>query len=63
MLVLSRRREESIRISDNIVVTVLSIHGNRVRLGVEAPPAIPVHRTEISELQCRPPPLAGSVMD
>ena len=50
MLVLSRKRCESIRISDDIVVTVLSVQGNRVRLGIEAPKAIPVHRAEVAEL-------------
>jgi carbon storage regulator len=47
VLVLSRRREESIRISDNIVVTVLEIRGNRVRIGIDAPREILVLRTEL----------------
>ena len=49
MLVLSRKQKESIFISDNIVVTVLSIQGDRVRLGIEAPREIPVHRKEVRE--------------
>lgn len=65
MLVLSRKRQESIRICDDIVVTVLEIHGNRVQLGIEAPPEIPVHRTEVfqvlSGLPSRPPPVMGVV--
>jgi len=44
MLVLSRKSDQSVFISDNIIVTVLSIHGDRVRLGIEAPREIAVHR-------------------
>ncbi len=47
MLVLSRKPKESIFISDNVVVTVLKIHGSRVQLGVEAPTDVPVHRREV----------------
>lgn len=47
MLVLSRKRDESIVIADQIVVTVVEIRGDRVRLGVEAPRHIPVYRGEI----------------
>jgi carbon storage regulator len=47
MLVLSRKRQESIRISDEIVVTVLAVHGNKVQLGIEAPAEVPVHRGEV----------------
>ena len=65
MLVLSRKRQESIRISDDIVVTVLAIHGKKVQLGIEAPAEIPVHRTEVfqvmSELPSRPPPVTEVV--
>ena len=50
MLVLSRKRQESIRISDDIVVTVLAIHRNKVQLGIEAPAEITVHRTEVFQL-------------
>ena len=49
MLVLSRKSDESVFISDNIVVTVLSIQGDRVRLGIEAPREMPVHRQEVHE--------------
>ena len=49
MLVLSRKRQESIRISDDIVVTVLEIQRNKVRLGIEAPKEIPVLRTELKK--------------
>lgn len=49
MLVLSRREGESIIINNDIVVTVVKIQGDKVRLGVEAPKEIPVHRKEIQE--------------
>jgi len=49
MLVLSRQRDESIIIGDNIVVTIVDIRGDKVRLGIEAPSEIPVHRREIHE--------------
>ncbi|EQB63533.1 MAG: Carbon storage regulator-like protein [candidate division Zixibacteria bacterium RBG-1] len=47
MLILTRRLGESITIGDNIKVTVLSIHGQQVKLGVVAPQKIMVHREEI----------------
>ncbi len=47
MLVLSRQRDESIMIGDNIVITVVDIRGDKVRLGIDAPTEIPVHRQEI----------------
>ncbi len=49
MLVLSRQRDESIIIGENIVVTVVDIRGDKVRLGIEAPTEIPVHRREVFE--------------
>ncbi|HOA52965.1 MAG: carbon storage regulator CsrA [Thermogutta sp.] len=49
MLVLSRQRDESIIIGDNIVVTVVDIRGDKVRLGIQAPPEITVHRREVYE--------------
>ncbi len=49
MLVLSRQRDESIVIGDNIVVTIVDIRGDKVRLGINAPTEIPVHRQEIYE--------------
>jgi carbon storage regulator len=49
MLVLSRKLNESIVINDNVVVTVLGVKGNTVRLGIEAPGEIPVHRQELYE--------------
>ena len=47
MLILTRRLGESITIGDNIKVSVLGIHGRQVRLGIEAPPEVIVHREEI----------------
>ena len=49
MLVLSRQRDESIIIGDNIVLTVVDIRGDKVRLGIDAPKEIPVHRQEVYE--------------
>ncbi len=49
MLVLSRHRDESIIIGDNIVVTVVDVRGDKVRLGIDAPKEIPVHRQEVYE--------------
>jgi len=49
MLVLSRQRDESIIIGDNIVVTIVDIRGDKVRLGIQAPTEIPVHRREVFE--------------
>ena len=49
MLVLSRQRDESIIIGDHIVITIVDIRGDKVRLGIEAPTEIPVHRQEVYE--------------
>ncbi len=49
MLVLSRQRDESIMIGDNIQITVVDIRGDKVRLGIVAPTEIPVHRKEVYE--------------
>lgn len=47
MLVLSRKKNESIVIAENIVITVVEIRRDKVRLGIEAPRDIPVHRREV----------------
>ena len=47
MLVLSRKRDEKIVLNDDIVITIVEIRGDKVRLGIEAPPAVPVHRQEV----------------
>ena len=49
MLVLSRHRDESIMIGDNIVITIVDIRGDKVRLGIAAPADVPVHRQEVYE--------------
>jgi len=53
MLVLSRTRDEEILIGDNIKITVVDIRGDKVRLGIEAPIEIPVHRKEVYEAIAR----------
>jgi carbon storage regulator len=47
MLVLSRKKNESIIINDNIVVTIVEVRGDKVRLGIEAPQEVTVHRREV----------------
>jgi carbon storage regulator len=47
MLVLSRQRDESIMIGDKVVITIVDIRGDKVRLGIQAPQEIPVHRQEV----------------
>ncbi|MCS5630316.1 MAG: carbon storage regulator CsrA [Planctomycetota bacterium] len=47
MLVLSRKKNESIVINNDITIVVVDIRGDKVRLGVEAPKEIPVHRREV----------------
>jgi carbon storage regulator len=49
MLVLSRKKNESIVIANDIVITVVEIRGDKVRLGIVAPKDVPVHRSEIYE--------------
>ncbi|MDY3554704.1 carbon storage regulator CsrA [Gemmata sp. JC717] len=47
MLVLSRKKNESIVINNDIVITVVEIRGDKVRLGIAAPKDVPVHRQEV----------------
>ena len=47
MLILSRRTDESIVIGDEVTITILSVKGKQVRIGITAPPDVSVHREEI----------------
>lgn len=47
MLVLSRKRDEVIRIGNDIIITVVEIRSDKVRIGIEAPVTTPVHRQEV----------------
>lgn len=49
MLVLSRKKNERIVIGESIVITVIEVRGDRVRLGIDAPRSVPVHRGEVKE--------------
>lgn len=49
MLVLSRKKNESIVINNDITITVVEIRGDKVRLGIVAPKEVPVHRKEVFE--------------
>lgn len=68
MLVLSRQRDETIMIGDDVEITIVDIRGDKVRIGITAPPHIPVHRKEVYEAiqrenraasQMRPEDLGG----
>ena len=50
MLVLSRERDETIVIGNDIRITVVEIRGGKVRLGIEAPRDVPVHRKEVADV-------------
>lgn len=47
MLVLTRKRDESIIIGDNVRVTVVDVRGDQVKIGIDAPRSVPVHREEV----------------
>lgn len=57
MLVLSRKKDEAIVINDAIRIVVVEIRGDKVRLGVEAPKEVPVHRNEVYEAIARGEPV------
>jgi len=61
MLVLSRQRDQTIMIGDDIEITVVDIRGDKVRLGINAPGEIPVHRKEVYEAIKRENRAAASV--
>jgi len=57
MLVLSRKKDESIVINNDITIVVIEIRGDKVRLGVEAPKEVPVHRREVFDAIVRGEPV------
>ncbi len=61
MLVLSRKKDESIVINNDITIVVVEIRGDKVRLGVEAPKEVPVHRQEVFEAIARGETVVESV--
>jgi carbon storage regulator len=63
MLVLSRKKNESIVINDDITIVVVEIRGDKVRLGVEAPKEVPVHRREVFDAIRRNEAAAGKDSD
>ena len=50
MLVLSRKKDETIIINDNIQITIVDIRGDKIRVGIDAPPEVAIHREEIADL-------------
>jgi carbon storage regulator len=64
MLVLTRKSNQSIMIGDDVEVSVLSVVGEKVRIGIQAPQNVPVFRTEIYlEIQRQQEPGAGAAAD
>jgi len=59
MLVLSRKEDQTIKIGDDVVVTVLKIRGNRVRLAISAPREVPIRREELAPLPSTELPCPG----
>jgi carbon storage regulator len=59
MLVLSRKKGEEIVVGGQITVTVLEVHGDRVKLGFSAPAEVPIHRREVFERVAAEWPEAG----
>ena len=53
MLYLSRKVGQTICVGNNIRLTVIEVSGDKVRIGIEAPPDVPVHRQEIYEMRLR----------
>ncbi len=53
MIVIPRKKGESVVINDNIILTVIEIRGDKVRLGIEHPKGATVHRREVYEAICR----------
>ena len=57
MLILSRRESERIHLGDDIIVTIVRVNGDKVRIGVQAPPHIRVLRTELESNWQEPTPV------
>jgi carbon storage regulator len=49
MLVLTRHKDESIMVGEDVEITIVAVQGNKVRLGITAPKSVPVHRREVYE--------------
>ena len=58
MLVLSRNKEQTIVVGDDVRITIVDVKGDKVRLGIEAPRSVSVHREEVWVALNRPAPLA-----
>ena len=56
MILISRMKDESIILGDDVILTVIEIKGDKVRLGVEHPKGVTVHRREVYEAICRVEP-------
>jgi carbon storage regulator CsrA len=54
MLKIPRKKYEGVVTGDNIIVTVIEIRGDKVRLGIEIPPGMPLHRKELLDAICQP---------
>ncbi len=61
MLVLSRQRDQTIMIGDDVEITIVDIRGEKVRLGINAPPHVPVHRKEVYDAIRREKAAAGNL--
>jgi carbon storage regulator len=61
MLVLSRKKNESIVINNDVVITIVEIRGDKVRLGIVAPKDVPVHREEVYEAIHGSKPIAPAI--
>jgi carbon storage regulator len=56
MLILTRKRGETVVIGDNVAVTVLGVKGQQVRIGIAAPDDVAIHREEVLKRQTEPAP-------
>lgn len=53
MLVLSRKKNEAIMVGDEVVITIIEVRGDKVKLGIEAPPSVSVDREEVRAAKLR----------